>query len=83
MPKLRRLGGRDVARILARHGFKIVRTRGSHATLQRVSAHGVRETLTIPLHDELARGTLQAVYRQCRKFLPESQLRAAFYTAED
>lgn len=38
------------------------------------------ESLTVPLHAELDRGTLQAIYRQASRFVPEKQLRPYFYT---
>ena len=40
MGKLRILSGRDVCRILEQHGFQIVRQRGSHIVMQRLSAVG-------------------------------------------
>jgi len=38
--------------------------------------------LTIPLHPSLAPGTLQAIYRQATRFIPEADLRPHFYTGE-
>jgi predicted RNA binding protein YcfA (HicA-like mRNA interferase family) len=79
MPKLRRQSGRDVATALRRLGFEIVATKGSHAKLQRQMGD-VRQTLTIPLHDELAIGTLQAIYRQALRYVDEPTLKPLFYT---
>ena len=78
-PKLRSLGGRDVLRVLGAHGFVVVSTRGSHAELRRVLEDGTRQTLTIPLHRALAAGTLQAIFRQACRFIPEAELRPRFY----
>jgi hypothetical protein len=36
--------------------------------------------LTVPNHDEIDRGTLHAIYRQACRFIPESELRAEFFT---
>ena len=64
MPKLRTLSGSDLIRTFARFGFQEISQRGSHVKLRRALVNGVRENLTVPLHDELDRGTLQAIYRQ-------------------
>jgi len=79
-PRLRRLSARDVLRALERFGFEVVATRGSHAKLRRVAEGGDRETLTVPLHKELDLGTIQAIYRQAVRFIPEAELRPWFYS---
>ena len=40
---------------------------------------GGRQTLTVPLHKELAPGTLQAIYRQALKFVAPGELRSYFF----
>jgi hypothetical protein len=40
----------------------------------------LRRTLTIPMHDELAIGTLQAIYRQAIQYDDEGALKPLFYT---
>ena len=79
-PRLRHLSGRDVVRVLTTFGFVVVNTRGSHCKLRRVGPNGVRETLTLPLHDELAPGTLHAIYRQASRFIAARELRPHFFT---
>jgi predicted RNA binding protein YcfA (HicA-like mRNA interferase family) len=67
-----------VLRILADFGFSFGSQRGSHVKVQRVVPGGARQTLTVPLHRELDRGTLTAIYRQALRFIPEdNQLPAA------
>lgn len=78
-PRLRRLNGRQLLQVLQRTGFEVIGVRGSHAKLRRISESGDQQTLTIPLHDELATGTLLAIYRQVRRYLPEEQARPIFY----
>lgn len=78
-PRLRRLGARDVLACLQHFGFEVVATRGSHAKLRRVTADGERQTLTVPLHKDLATGTLHAIYRQALRFVPDEQLRSWFF----
>jgi predicted RNA binding protein YcfA (HicA-like mRNA interferase family) len=79
MPRLRSLSGRDVVRILGGFGFDVVAIRGSHAKLRRTLSEGASETLTVPLHDTLAPGTIRAIYRQASRFIAERDLRAHFY----
>ena len=78
-PRLRRLSGRDVLRVLREFGFEVVNTRGSHAKLRRIGPDGSRETLTVPLHDELAPGTLHAIYRQALRYVSAADLRPYFF----
>lgn len=63
MPKLRVLSGREVCKILAQHGFKQVRRKGSHMIMQKPSGNS---TITVPVpdHDELKVGTLTGIIRQ-------------------
>lgn len=79
-PRLKRLGGRDVVRILVSFGFQVVNTRGSHCKLRRETADGTRQTITLPLHPELAPGTLHAIYRQAARFVPTNELQSHFFT---
>jgi predicted RNA binding protein YcfA (HicA-like mRNA interferase family) len=80
MPKLKRLSGDDVIRIFRSLGFGIVGQRGSHVKLRRISTEGDRQSLTIPWHSELDKGTLRAIYRQALAYVPEQVLRGYFYT---
>ncbi|MGC9969258.1 MAG: type II toxin-antitoxin system HicA family toxin [Bryobacteraceae bacterium] len=41
---------------------------------------GRSQTLTVPNHDEIDRGTLHAIYRQASRFIPDSELRPKFST---
>ena len=79
-PRLRRLSARDVLRALTRFDFEVVATRGSHAKLVREPADGTRQILTIPLHRELAPGTLRAIFRQASRYIPEDELRPFFFS---
>ena len=63
MPKPPRFSGREVVKRLERLGVIQVRQRGSHAVLRKDSAEGVTGCV-VPLHDELAVGTLRGVLRQ-------------------
>lgn len=80
MPRLRRIGSREVLRILGERGFKVTRIRGSHAKLVRVLPSGDRQVLTVPLHAELAPGILHALYRQASRFISPADLRDGFFS---
>jgi predicted RNA binding protein YcfA (HicA-like mRNA interferase family) len=80
MPKLRRLSGPEVIKILAQFGFAPFAQRGSHIKVRRVRPDGIKETLTVPNHRELDTGTTRAILRQASHFIPQDQLRPHFYT---
>ena len=70
MARLAVLSGKEVCRILARHGFVEVRRRGSHVVMQRRTSAG-STTVPVPDHDELKIGNLQSIIRQSG--LPRSE----------
>jgi predicted RNA binding protein YcfA (HicA-like mRNA interferase family) len=63
MPKLRRVSGQETIRALEKLGFKQVRQRGSHVVLKKQTAEGAVGCV-VPLHRELAIGTLRGILRQ-------------------
>lgn len=63
MPKLPRVSGAEVIRALERLGFVQVRQRGSHVVLKRITAQGAIGCV-VPLHPELAVGTLRGILKQ-------------------
>ncbi|PYT16700.1 MAG: type II toxin-antitoxin system HicA family toxin [Acidobacteria bacterium] len=77
--RLRRLSAREICQGLGGLGFEVVAVRGSHAKLRRTTPDGRRQTLTVPLHRELASGTLRAIFRQACRFVPEEELRSLFF----
>ena len=80
MPKLRRLSGAAVIAVLEDFGFTVYAQAGSHVKLRRIGPAGEKQTLTIPQHRELDTGTLRAIFRQASQYIPESALRAHFFT---
>jgi predicted RNA binding protein YcfA (HicA-like mRNA interferase family) len=62
MPKLRRISGQEAIRALERLGFEKVRQRGSHIILKKQTPEGAVGCV-IPLHRELAVGTLRGILR--------------------
>ena len=80
MPKLRVLSGREVLKILGEFGFQDFAQRGSHIKLRRIMSGGRTQTITVPNHNEIDRGTLHAIYRQALRYIPEPDLRSRFFT---
>jgi len=65
MPRLSRVSGEKAIRALERLGFVQVRQRGSHVVLKRQTPEG-EVGCVVPLHRELAIGTLRGILRQAR-----------------
>jgi predicted RNA binding protein YcfA (HicA-like mRNA interferase family) len=65
MPKLRRVSGQETIRTRERLGFVQVRQRGSHVVLKKQTPEG-DVGCVVPLHHELALGTLRGILRQTR-----------------
>jgi len=63
----------------ARRG-RLARAPDERARLRRTTPAGLHQTLTFPLHRELAPGTLRAIFRQASRFVGEEDLDPAFFT---
>ena len=63
MPKLPSVSGERVVRALKRAGFIELRQKGSHVSLEKRTSERVFKTV-VPLHTELARGTLSDILKQ-------------------
>ncbi|HOO40351.1 MAG TPA: type II toxin-antitoxin system HicA family toxin [Syntrophales bacterium] len=59
MPELPHISGNEAINLFERMGFKVVRQRGSHVVLRKDDRGCV-----IPLHKELAVGTLRSAIKQ-------------------
>lgn len=70
MPKLPRISGKQAIKVFQQLGFEQVRQRGSHVVLRRGDKGCV-----IPLHKELATGTLRGALRQA-SLTPEEFLQS-------
>jgi len=70
MPRLLPLSAREVCRVLQKHGFAIVRQKGSHIILRKeLRDRGI--TVPVPNHSELAKGTLKSIIDQSE--IPRSE----------
>ena len=63
MPKLPRISGKEVIKILTKIGFVAVRQKGSHVILRKEGIGGSLVTV-VPQHSEIDRGTLLEIIRQ-------------------
>ena len=79
MPRLKHLTAKQILRVLHGFGFSVASIRGSHAKLKREIEGGAAQALTIPLHRELAPGTIQAIFHQALRFIPEEDLPPHFF----
>ncbi len=62
----RDFSGREIVNALQKMDYRLDRTRGSHAVLKYTNPDtGEIRTVTVPLHDQVATGTLQKIAKQC------------------
>ena len=75
LPKLPVVSGRDLIKFLKKLGYEVVRQRGSHVRLRKETENGVHN-ITIPYHDEIAKGTLNAILNDVSKWnnIPKEEL---------
>ena len=62
MSRLSVLSGKVVVGKLIRHGYQIVRKKGSHVRLKHCNNPSFRP-ITVPLHKEIKRGLLMQIIR--------------------
>lgn len=70
MPKLKRISGEEAIRRLEKLGFQRVRQRGSHVVLKKQTSEG-EIGCVVPLHKELAVGTLRGILKQAKLSIEE------------
>jgi predicted RNA binding protein YcfA (HicA-like mRNA interferase family) len=70
MPKLPSVSGERVVRALKRAGFIELRQKGSHMSLEKRTPDRTFKTV-VPMHGELAKGTLSDILKQSGLSLEE------------
>jgi predicted RNA binding protein YcfA (HicA-like mRNA interferase family) len=60
--KLPVLSGQELCKLLAKVGYHVDHQTGSHIILR--NEHPPHRRLTVPMHREIAKGTLRAIIRQ-------------------
>jgi predicted RNA binding protein YcfA (HicA-like mRNA interferase family) len=63
MPRLPQISGRELIRLLVSLGYEVIRQKGSHIRVSKRNQLG-EHNLTVPDHDELAKGTLNDLLTQ-------------------
>ncbi len=79
MPKLRRISGKELVRILLSEGFSEIRQIGSHVRLVK-KVTTTSHYITVPLHSELDRGTFKSIIRSLERCFDEEKIKRLFYT---
>ena len=70
MPKLKRISGEEAIRRLEKLGFQRARQRGNHVVLKKRTADE-EIGCVVPLHKELAIGTLRGILKQAKLTVEE------------
>ena len=70
MARLPSVSGERVVKALTRAGFVQLRQKGSHVSLEKRIGDNVWKTV-VPMHSEVARGTLADILKQCGLTLAE------------
>ncbi|MBV9887591.1 MAG: type II toxin-antitoxin system HicA family toxin [Acidobacteria bacterium] len=70
MPKLPSVSGERLVRALKRAGFVELRQKGSHVSMERRAGDKLFRTV-VPMHSELAKGTLSDILKQCNLQIDE------------
>ena len=65
MPDLPHISGKEIIRALERLGFVQARQRGSHVVMKKSTPEG-NIGCVVPLHREVAIGTLYSILKQAR-----------------
>ncbi|WKZ34949.1 MAG: type II toxin-antitoxin system HicA family toxin [Anaerolineales bacterium] len=75
MPDLPRLSGKEIVRALEKLGFAQARQRGSHVMMKKSTPEGSIGCV-VPMHNEVAIGTLSSILKQA-KISAEEFIKAA------
>jgi predicted RNA binding protein YcfA (HicA-like mRNA interferase family) len=73
------VSGTELLKFFESKNFILKRTKGSHMVLVKKLSFG-DQVLVIPKHKTVPRGTLNAIYKQAVRFIPESELFGKFYS---
>jgi predicted RNA binding protein YcfA (HicA-like mRNA interferase family) len=63
MPPRKRFSGSAMCALLEKHGFDMVRQKGSHQVMRK-DLKGSSVTVPVPMHKDLKPGTLASIIRQ-------------------
>jgi predicted RNA binding protein YcfA (HicA-like mRNA interferase family) len=77
--KLKSLSGGELAKFFGRLGFVMHNIEGSHIKMRRRINETI-QTLIIPRHKPVQKGTLKSLYNQAKRFIDVNDLDDFFYT---
>jgi predicted RNA binding protein YcfA (HicA-like mRNA interferase family) len=60
MPKLPQVSGLQLVRLLQSLGYEVIRQKGSHVRLKKVTVSG-EHAISVPVHKVMAKGTLSDI----------------------
>lgn len=67
MPKLKKLSGKEIIKVLCnKFSFRNIRQKGSHVLLIKTSENGEKIGCVVPLHKELKIGTMKSILKQAK-----------------
>ena len=75
---LKNLKAKEVIKIFYSFGFESIEQRGSHVKLRRISISG-KQTLLIPNHDPISKGTLKEIFKQAIVYIGKDELFPHFF----
>lgn len=70
MKKLPTISGKELIKILEKHGYYVRDQKGSHIHLM----HPMKQALTIPNHKMISKGTLRAILKQAEINITDLEL---------
>jgi predicted RNA binding protein YcfA (HicA-like mRNA interferase family) len=73
MPKLPRLSGAEIVKILQKMGFYQARQRGSHVVMKKDTIDGAVGCV-VPMHKEVAIGTFHSILKQAHLTIEEFEV---------
>lgn len=73
--KLPQISGRELIKILNKFGFVVVRQRGSHVRLEKISPEEIIK-ITVLMHNQLKKGTLNQIIKDSK--ISEEELEEYF-----
>ncbi|KKW22534.1 MAG: hypothetical protein A2W52_00245 [Candidatus Taylorbacteria bacterium RIFCSPHIGHO2_02_49_25] len=75
---LKNLKAKEVVKIFHSFGFEPLGQKGSHIKLRRISISG-KQTLLIPNHDPISKGTLKEIFKQATAYIGKDELFPHFF----
>lgn len=79
MPRLKTFSGSELIKLFELEGFIVHSQKGSHVKLRRINGNE-KQTLLIPNHKIIDKGTLKAIIRQSSRYLTNETITKLFYT---